>query len=568
MTARFPLAAAALALALTAGPHALDRDAATRNWWSRAAAQPSDDDVKKALALGEALKTHLFTENEYLEKLMEISRRDPDAVAAALKPGDRQLAQRCEALAQALQSGVLSPDEYRAKLQELVRRQFGGDAAPPADAAAAGADSFQNFTAENGAHIAIGSLGAQATLAAAVGATLRGIRASFGSRPSLTELAVNAQAQSATLFFEVTTAQGAPYGGMAMVDAASGGPSSAVIIFDDRGRFPATIDRALQQARELLDPTNKGGGVSEPISPPEPMSARGFSDGTGQFSLPADWTILNASGGAALARGPTGEIVAYNSDAMGWDPNSQQGAVYLNSLPATIRASTLARYAVMPYPDDPVRAWQTVLPQLAKQRNAPRLPSFTVSEATRTPIGATQLAEIVGEAYLPGIQGNAGDEIGAYVAYVQTTPPDRIGQWNMYYSWVFVPKSQMPRYGETAMAAFASVRINNAALQQQFEAIRESFQRKFEAMIDNAEQQRRLMVANAENARLQDAAAQERMHKQTVAVCNTLLDRQTILDKATGEHSTVDAWFAEHLVRADPNFERVPAQELLRGVDY
>jgi hypothetical protein len=58
------------------------------------------------------------------------------------------------------------------------------------------------------------------------------------------------------------------------------------------------------------------------------------------------------------------------------------------------------------------------------------------------------------------------------------------------------------------------------------------------------------------------------MHKQAVAVCNYVLDRQTIVDRVTGLHSTVDSWFADHLVQSSSDFEKVPASRLLPGIDY
>jgi hypothetical protein len=65
-----------------------------------------------------------------------------------------------------------------------------------------------------------------------------------------------------------------------------------------------------------------------------------------------------------------------------------------------------------------------------------------------------------------------------------------------------------------------------------------------------------------------DAQAQEGMHKQAVAMENYSLDRAVVVNTNTGAHSTVDSGFADDLARNNPNYQKVPANQLLRGVDY
>lgn len=58
------------------------------------------------------------------------------------------------------------------------------------------------------------------------------------------------------------------------------------------------------------------------------------------------------------------------------------------------------------------------------------------------------------------------------------------------------------------------------------------------------------------------------MHNEAITMENYSLDRAVVVNTATGVHSTVDSSFADSLVHANPNYQQVPAADLLRGVDY
>jgi len=414
--------------------------------------------------------------------------------------------------------------------------------------------SFETFALDSGATLEVGLLGPQAGLKAAIGATLRRIVADLNSRPTVTEATVDESGGSAAFFFSASR-KGAAVSGLALAQVRDAGQASAVIILDDPSRFAEDLPSALRQARDLLDPDHPKGGA---VKPAEPLTPRAFPDGTGEISLPADWTLDSAATGQVHAHGPTSEIVVWNFSLYGVVPNSQ-GARY---------ASPVLRPVVMPYPADAVVAWQTVLPERARQLALPYIPTISVSEASRSNVGASHFAQIVGEADFPGANVNPGDVRGTYIAFVQTTPPDLIGQWNMYFSFAFVPKSRFADAAETTAAVFASVRINFAAVQQQADAIRKIFQERFEAMIANLKEQDAERAARTQAALAQDRAAQEEMHKRTVAICNEVLDRTTIEDATTGRHGTIESWFADALIKADPRYRRVPPHELIAGIDY
>jgi hypothetical protein len=135
-------------------------------------------------------------------------------------------------------------------------------------------------------------------------------------------------------------------------------------------------------------------------------------------------------------------------------------------------------------------------------------------------------------------------------------------------SHIFVNESQVARQAETANAVLNSVRINFGAVAAQEDAIRQSFQKMFEADIANDRAADAARQERTDEALASDRAAQEGMHRQAVAMENYSLDRAVVVNTQTGEHSTIGAGFADTLVEANSNYQKVPAADLLRGVDY
>jgi hypothetical protein len=300
--------------------------------------------------------------------------------------------------------------------------------------------------------------------------------------------------------------------------------------------------------------TPASGAKALTMAPAEPLAEHRFADGTGSIAVPDDWQLRVAAGGSALAVGPAGEIVGYNLVTGALDPSYASGQNYLHVLSPQLRESFMNRTAILAYSGDPVKTWTTITDQLAKQRG--RRPSnFTVEKSTATGSGT---AEISG----------TGDGGVTYVAYVQVAPPNGMGQWNMFDTFVLVPKARVAKEGRTAAAILQSVRINTGAFAAQGAAIRGMFQQQFDAMIAHGEQENAARQDETNNALATDRATQEGMHKQAVSWENYSLDRAVVVNTTTGAHSTVDSDFADWLVHGSTDYEKVPANGLLRGVDY
>ncbi|MFY9781839.1 MAG: hypothetical protein WAJ85_15170 [Candidatus Baltobacteraceae bacterium] len=441
-------------------------------------------------------------------------------------------------------------------------------AVSPARSATQSSVTFQAFDVSGGGRILTGVLGKQLSLQSATQAVLRRIETEFGGRPTVTQGAEDARDHSVALFF-TDSRGGTSYTGMSFVSAAPGAQASAAVLYDTTERFGSTVGAMLRRLQTLTAPQPAGSGsAAVTYAPAEALVHHPFSDGTGSIDVPADWKISNASGGSASAVGPTGEIVSYDLAVSAMDPSNRMAANYLRGLPPQSRQFELSRTAMLGYDGDPVHAWTTVIAQLARQ-NGRNGPSFTVQKSQAMSFGSgIRESEISGTGTIPGIAGKADDEPGDYLALVQVTPPNTMGQWTMYATFVYVPERELGRELRTAAAVLESVRINFGAVAAQAAAIRSAFKQRFDAMIASAQAADAARQAQTDQALATDREAQEGMHRQAVAVENFTLGRTTVANTTTGQHSTVGSGLADALVQSDSEYQKVPASELLRGVDY
>ncbi|HEY1656262.1 MAG TPA: hypothetical protein VGF86_14245 [Candidatus Tumulicola sp.] len=291
-----------------------------------------------------------------------------------------------------------------------------------------------------------------------------------------------------------------------------------------------------------------------PFAPAEPLVQHAFADGTGSIGIPADWSLKVGGGGSAVALGPRGGAqVSYNMAFTGTDPSNPRAQMFMK-IASPLQRQTLS---LLPYTGDPIGSWKAMYGVLAQKLGLPR-PQIQVTSST--PAGATG-------ADITGTLGTGASTV-RFIAHVLLMPPNPNGMWTISDSHIFVKESELARQGATAKAVLDSVRINFGALVAQENAIRQSFQREFEAQIANDRALDAARQQRTDEALASDRAAQEGMHRQAVAMENYSLDRAVVVDTATGAHSTVDSGFASTLVRDNPNYQQVPAADLLRGVDY
>ncbi len=497
------------------------------------------------------------------------------ALPARAQPADPRAAaaKKFDALNAALDAGVIDTSEYDRQIDALVRS---ATAAPPP--AATAAPQFQSIDGAAGGHLLTATLGPQPSVQAAAGLVLRQLRSAIGARPEVTRAEENPAQHSVALFFTAGP-NGTPETGLAIVTAPPGTQATAAVLYDQKARFATSVGPMLTQLQTLTAaagaaPPPAGAAATAAPAPPamapaQPLQRHDFADGTGSIDLPEGWRLAMGGGGSALAFGP-GATVAWNVVSAAVDPASA-----MLHAPPQIRQSLLAKTAVLSPIADPVQAWLAMQTAFAQQKGL-RPPSLTVQRSD--PIGAEQglhAARIMARGTLGTPADRPAPKPGTWMGMVSVMPTGPMGNWSIGSSFVFVLDEALAAQGRTAMAVFNSVRINQGAMNAQMQAMNaqtqamnQMSQRNFDTMIANGQAQNAAREAGTQRALAQDREAQEGMHRNAVAMENYVLNRSVVRDTQTGEHATMGNAGADLLTQYSSRYETVPAQQLLRGVDY
>jgi hypothetical protein len=411
--------------------------------------------------------------------------------------------------------------------------------------ASAGTDTFARVTDKGGGTIVAGTLG-DATLQEATARLMRRVHDEFGKRPTIVQAALDASAHSATLLFTEERG-GTSYTGMAIVTADQGARAAGAALFDISTRFGKTVGPLMRHLNAM----------TAPAAPATPLITHQFSDGTGSIGVPAGWTLGTGGGGSAAVLGPGGVLVEYNMVVPAADPTNPRTQMLMRFQGPAQRQAFLTRNAMLPYSGDAVKTWASIYAQLAKQAGKTG-PTFHIDRSAQNGHGTT-----IDGTYAYGSKGG-----GRFSAFVFLTPPDLNGLWGMHNMSVWVPTPLLAKDGATAEAVLASVQINFDAVGEQNDAIRSVYHQKFETQLGIARAETDARTTRVDEAMANDRTAQENMHKQAVSMENYSLDRAVVVDTRNGEHSTLDSGFADTLVRGNANYQKVPTQDLLRGVDY
>jgi hypothetical protein len=423
----------------------------------------------------------------------------------------------------------------------------------PRAASAETAGSFQVTVNPGGGTIVSGTLG-NSPLPAATATLLRRVHTELGSRPAVVQTVQDTRDHSLALLF--TAGRGsASYTGLALVTGNPGAQVAGVALYDLSKRFPSTVGPMLRKFQGMTVAA-KTPGAPAALAPPERLISHAFSDGTGSIGVPADWTLGVAGGGSAQAGGPANSAqVSYNIHFTGIDPSNPRAQMFLRT--ATPLALQNLHGAVLAYTSNPADAWVAMYKALARQRGLAE-PQIHLTSTAAAGSGAANIAGTLG----------TGPKAIHFMAFVFVLPPNPNGMWSISDSHIFVTEADIAREALTANAVLDSVRINFGAVAAQQDAIRQSFQKRFESEIANDKAQDAARAAQTDQALANDRAAQEGMHKQAVAMENYSLDRAVVVNTTTGQHSTLDSNFAQTLVHDNPNYQKVPAESLLSGVDY
>jgi hypothetical protein len=422
----------------------------------------------------------------------------------------------------------------------------------PRAALAAASDTFKRTDIPNGGTIVAGTLG-QASLPDATATLLRQIHAELGTRPTVVQVAQNARDHSVALLFTADR-DGTPYTGMAMVTpAASGTQAGGAAVYDVTSRFQKTVRSLMQKLNAMTTPSKPAAPAAAAVAmaPAEPLETHPFSDGTGSIAIPADWTLgPNGGAGAIVTDAATKSQVSYNMHLSAIDLSNPRARSALAT-----RAGQAMHLAQVPYTSDPVKAWVAVY--TAKGKAAGYSTEIHVNYSSNS--GATST--------FSGTIGRGANMID-FMASAFVLPPDIYGLWTVSDTHIFLNPANVPRLGNTAKAVLDSVHIDFAKNAEVQAGVREIFKQKFDAQMKVAIAETGARTERVDEAMAEDAQAQEGMHKQAVAMENYSLDRAVVVNTTNGVHSTVDTGFADYLTHDNPNYQAVPANQLLRGVDY
>jgi hypothetical protein len=423
-----------------------------------------------------------------------------------------------------------------------------------AGAGASAGATFQSAANPGGGTILTGTV-ATSSLAGAAASLLERVHADIGAKPIVAQAARNARDGSLALLFTADRG-GKAYTGIGLVQLAAGSQTAAIALYDTSARFHTTVGPMMRRLSSMTVPSSaRAAPGAAALAPARPLVSHQFSDGTGSIGVPEGWTLGVAGGGSAMANGPSNSAqVSYNMHFTGIDPSNPRAQLYLRT------ASPLARQnlhgAVLPYTSDPVKAWVSMYQAIGQQRGLH--PQIHVIRSSSSGSSAADFTGTLG----------SGATMVRFIVHAFVLPPNPNGLWSLSDSHVFVNASDVSQQAATAGAVLSSVRINFGAVAAQAEAIRQSFQRMFDAEIANDRAEDAARQEGTDEALASDRAAQESMHRDAVAMENYSLDRAVVTDTRTGVHSTVSSNFADVLVQGNSNYQKVPAADLLRGVDY
>jgi hypothetical protein len=434
----------------------------------------------------------------------------------------------------------------------FVACSFAQFASPGAALSAAGG-TFQTSANPGGGTILTGTVGPVSSSEGAAN-LLRRVHAELGLRPTVVQAVRNDRDGSLALLF-TAGGGGRAYTGIGLVRANSGAQTAVVALYDTSARFHTTAGPMMRRLGSMTVPMTSHDAVdAAALAPAQPLVAHPFADGTGSIGIPAGWTLNVGGGGSAMANAPSNVAqVSYNMHFTGIDLSNARAAMYWRT------ASPLAKQnlhgALLPYESDPMKAWVAMYETIGRQNGLN--PQIRIIRSTSSG-SSTDFTGTLG----------SGPKTIHFIVHAFVLPPNPNGLWSLSDSHVFVRESDVARQAATASAVLSSVRINFGAVAAQQDAIRQSFQRMFDADIANDRAQYAARQQRTDEALASDRAAQEGMHKDAVAMENYSLDRAVVVNTTTGVHSTVDSDFADVLVQGNSNYQKVPAADLLRGIDY
>ena len=432
-------------------------------------------------------------------------------------------------------------------------------------AAPAVADGLAATGGPNGGWMMTGTLPRGLSGPAALQAGMGRLNGEFDAAPKLLR-AVRSKDGKVTIAVFRAARHGSPLGGLAVATCDSAGRARFAALFDTPKHLPqslpAMLNRFNSDTKAALEAERPAGGGGPDFAAFEraalrvPLTHTAFPDGTATIGVARGFTPAAMERAFFRASAPDGAYANLNSPLHVLDPSGT-----LARSEASIGMTRIGGQILLPYNRDPVEAWrqsQTVIAQM--QGNPDPDPQILKSKAMRPMAHGFTGRLIAGTMTLHG-------EPFVFSGFVSVGPlmlPE--GGWLLQVSIRGAPAAHADEDMPALIAMSNSERVNEKALMERTTG---------DIAVINRETSRWLAENQTRNDQIfqqsmsEAAISQDNMNRSTAGFIHHINDQAVVEHDPTGAHGTMDANWADALVKSDPeHFHVVPVSQYVPGRDY
>jgi hypothetical protein len=422
-------------------------------------------------------------------------------------------------------------------------------------------DGIRTIDVPGGGHVMFGPLAGQLTPQSAIGKVLHVVSQHCGDRPQITNILKASNGDILAAFFTVAAKNqdGRQLAGLVIASAPKASPASAVLLYDDASRFPASFDSLFKRLQQELaaspsalgppstsSPSASSSASDSPSSlpaataPAAPLQPFQFPDGTGAIGLPAGWNVSFAQKADILAKGPSGEILRFGLAVSIVDPRDSRASAL-----GPIRNGTgPGAFLAIPFNADGATAFKSAAAQLAmKSHKQPA--TINVAKVQQVPTSGGGRIFL----YSGDVDSHDGQGSVYFVARVVMSAPLALGGWEMTIYQVNIPKQLYAQEANTIAHIFQSYNVNVGAM---LGIIHQEM----------AEVQR---ITNDFLVWSNDLT--ESSDRSTAGFSDFLREKTVIKSNETGNHYRTTDGTAQWLIDSG-RFEAVPVSQYIRGIDF
>ena len=414
----------------------------------------------------------------------------------------------------------------------------------------------------SGGTISCGPIEGAKSAPAAIGAVLRGYHHDYGAKPQVGRFFQDPGHQTVGTFFLVDGRR-AGHGqleGLLIVTTAGTAAPNVAVLTDTPDHFGQSLRPMLQKLNATWHPVPPS-ATGAPVARQMDLNQQPFSDRSGSIGVPDGWRIDSSRAGSVLMSGPDGEKLHFGAGFTVLDPNAPGVQQQVGRLTRGGMMPLPGAYLCAPYQGDIRSNFNLVMQEIAQKRH--------VQPATIDIKGANQ-NELDGGAKGAEFFGTIDTHDGAgprYVDFQWRMQPYARSQsaWNLQISEVDLPNSVAKQDLPVVAAIMRSYSLDPNKLSQignQVSGKIKAFGNYVHNRIKNSEDREDEILREGRQA-------SDANEKEVQGFCNNLLEQSVVVDKASGEHGTLDNNYASALVEGNPDrFQYVPFPNFLRGIDY